>query len=367
MTNYVNWRISTAIALTLAVTPLPAKCNVNSADIIAESMSLSCIGWAPTGVCFWLKCRVFPPSCSVETSLKVRHYNPDAIVQVYQTPGDTPWGEMSFVSDALSLGQSGATPANADRISSKPRNKEKGKDLRKQSAKIINRHVDIIGSPGLLLVSEVIGSMEYGCESGVTPYMPYFVSTLDYYSWKYPYADWLKLATFIPGMREVGERNDGENTSMLLTGKFGNVYPRVGSLVQNDTYKASAVFAQRAADIATDPSAMHIYTYLGEKNSKAGWWPPGQVKEYTSKEGKWQMLYPRAESACHIFGDPSTKEESSLSGSEVDAAYDGYQGRRSDDGDYVWQLWRPYECCEKKGQVFLYSIDVNSSNSGSGE
>lgn len=358
MINWTYWRLSTAIALTLAVTPLPAKSNINSAEIIADSMSLSCIAWTPTGVCFWLKCRVFPPSCSVETSLKVRHYNPDAIVQVYQTPGDTPWGEMSFVSDALSLGQSGATPADAGRMSGKARNKDKGRDLRKQSAKVINRHVDIIGSPGLLPVSELLGSMEYGCESGVTPFVPYFVSTLDYFSWKFPYADFLNVATFVPGMREVGEREDGGNPTMLFTGRFGNVFPRIGSLVQNDTYKASAVFAQRAADIVTDPSAMHVYNYLGDRSGRDGYWPPGQVKEFTSKEGKWQMLYPKSDSSCHIFGEPSTRD----TGNVQEALFDGYQSRRSNNGDYVWQLWRPYECCEKKGQIFLYSIDIASGN-----
>ena len=24
---------------------------------------------------------------------------------------------------------------------------------------------------------------------------------------------------------------------------------------------------------------------------------------------------------------------------------------------YVWTLWRPYQCCRRRGQVFLYSID----------
>ena len=341
----------------ISVTPSKAYANINSADIIQDSLSFSCISWKPTGVCFWLKCRVFPPSCSVETSLKVRHYNPDAIVQVYQTPGDVPWEEMSFVSKLVAFDQTGSTPANADRITGADRSKKKGKDKRKQSSKIISRHVDIIGSPGLLPVSEVLGSTDYGCESGVTPFMPYYVSTLDYYSWKFPYSEFLEPATYVPGMREVGERKDGGNETFLFSGRFGNVYPRIGSLMQNDTYKASTVFAQRAADIATDSSALHIYTFLGEEKSKDGWWPPGQVKEWTSKEGKWQMLYPKAESGCHIFGEESTRKD----GSAIDALYDGYQHRRSDDGNYAWQLWRPYSCCEKKGQIFLFSIDTDST------
>ena len=347
----------TTLLLTIPYNP-SVKAEISSVEIMEESLSFTCVDWKPTGVCFWLKCRPFPPSCSVETSLKVKHYNPDAIVQVYQTPGEVPWDEMSFVSELFSLGQTGVTPSNNKQISGQnlaaKSKKEKSKKSKKPNSKIISRHVDVIGSPGLIPISQGLGSTEYGCESGVTMFQPYFVSMLDYYSWRFPYTDFLKVATFIPGMREVGEREDGGNETFLFTGRFGSVYPRIGSLMQNDTYKASTVFAQRAADIVTDSGAMHIYNFLGEKNSKKGWWPPGQVEEWSSSEAKWQMLYPKKESTCHIFGEPSTRDENIASAKEQ--LYDGYQSRRSKDGNYAWQLWRPYECCEKKGQWFLFSI-----------
>ncbi|MQT50281.1 TIGR03756 family integrating conjugative element protein, partial [Pseudomonas helleri] len=28
-------------------------------------------------------------------------------------------------------------------------------------------------------------------------------------------------------------------------------------------------------------------------------------------------------------------------------------------GDYAWALWRPYSCCERRGQTFLGSTDFN--------
>ena len=28
-------------------------------------------------------------------------------------------------------------------------------------------------------------------------------------------------------------------------------------------------------------------------------------------------------------------------------------------GDYAWALWRPYACCERRGQVFLGSVDFS--------
>jgi len=335
-------------AALLLLPSFDASAEINSASIMENSLSFSCIDWKPTGVCFWLKCTLV--SCSVETSLKVRHFNPDAIVQVYQNPGDVPWDEMSFISELAGSSQSGSTPANAGQ-------QEKNQKNKKPSSKVISRHVDVIGSPGLIPVSEFLGSMDYFCESGVTMYQPYFTSPIDYYSWRFPYTEFFNMATWVPGMREVGERNDGENKDFLFTGRFGNVYPRIGSLMQNDTYKASAVFAQRAADIVTDSGAMHIYNFLGEKNSKDGWWPPGQVKEWTSSEGKWQMLYPKAESTCHIFGEPSTRNNS-----DKNQGKDGYSHLRSKDGNYGFQFWRPYECCEKKGQIFLFSVEVQNEN-----
>ncbi|MCG8096721.1 MAG: TraU family protein [Candidatus Thiodiazotropha endolucinida] len=37
--------------------------------------ALMCMRWMPTGVCFWLRCSW--SGCSVRTSIKVGHYNPD--------------------------------------------------------------------------------------------------------------------------------------------------------------------------------------------------------------------------------------------------------------------------------------------------
>ena len=40
------------------------------------------------------------------------------------------------------------------------------------------------------------------------------------------------------------------------------------------------------------------------------------------------------------------------------ASLAGWGGGRVDsEGDYVWNLWRPYKCCQRKGQWFLFDID----------
>ncbi|WP_315941019.1 TraU family protein [Avibacterium paragallinarum] len=40
---------------------------------------------------------------------------------------------------------------------------------------------------------------------------------------------------------------------------MGNIYPRGGVVTQVDDYKASAVIAQRVADIVTRTGQLHIY------------------------------------------------------------------------------------------------------------
>ena len=54
--------------------------------------ALSCMQWMPIGVCFWLRCTW--SGCSVRTSIKVGHYNPDLVVSSYNELGGNPWAEI---------------------------------------------------------------------------------------------------------------------------------------------------------------------------------------------------------------------------------------------------------------------------------
>ena len=60
--------------------------------------------------------------------------------------------------------------------------------------------------------------------------------------------------------------------------------------------------------------------------------------EGDASTGKWQELTPVLSSSCTVF--PRT----------------GFL-TQAQQGDYAWALWRPYACCERRGQVFLGSID----------
>ena len=68
--------------------------TINTADIVFQTTTaaLSCMRWMPVGVCFWLRCS--PYECTVESSIKVGHYQPDAVVSSYNELGGNPWVEI---------------------------------------------------------------------------------------------------------------------------------------------------------------------------------------------------------------------------------------------------------------------------------
>lgn len=133
-----------------------------------------------------------------------------------------------------------------------------------------------------------------------------------------------------PGMREVGQNGD----------MWGNIYPRAGAISQTHDYKATAVIAQRVADLVTRTGQSHIYTPL-TASSRAEYWPPTPVIEGDSDNHRWQMLTPKKSAACSVFPDGS--------------ATDTYADKLAEDGAYAWTLWRPYKCCPRRGQTFLGS------------
>ncbi len=332
-----------SIALSISAVSSGGASAVTTAEILQSGTSLSCLSWKATGTCIWLKCAAF--ICSVRTSLLVKHFNPEAVVQVYRDGSDAPWSEVQFMVD---LATSISSPLSGGRDQSGSNQKadySKKDDLMK--SKLTRRLVDVVGSPAIYSSGELLSNFGAGCSSGVQPYRFYYSSSLDFFSWKYPYVDFLYPASFLLFNKEVGYRKDGSNQNVLLTGRWGNVFPRTGTATHSDHYKASAVMAQRAASIVTEQSASgHIASYLGDKGDKRWVVYPKEIKEWTSAEGKWQMLSPIKDSGCAIFGEMSNNWNPS-------SAIAGEKSRRSKEGDYVYQLWRPIECCERKGSFIM--------------
>ena len=58
-------------------------------------LEASCHNYCFLGICVWLRCTLF--SCSIETSEKIGHNNPDLVVSVYDFPGNNPFQEAEDI------------------------------------------------------------------------------------------------------------------------------------------------------------------------------------------------------------------------------------------------------------------------------
>ncbi|MBX2834841.1 MAG: TraU family protein [Micavibrio sp.] len=74
--------------------------EISTSDILnAPITDRSCHNYCLTGVCIWLNCGLH--GCSIETSIRVRHYQPDLVVGVYEAAGTNPWNEAREVFGTL--------------------------------------------------------------------------------------------------------------------------------------------------------------------------------------------------------------------------------------------------------------------------
>lgn len=290
--------------------------------------------WMPIGLCIWLDCS--PLGCGVSTSLKVGHYQPDLVVSSYNELGSNPWDEIrATLGSAQRAAASGILGSLIPIPIDSAGNRTEGTNRNRDHKNLIFRETDAIGHPQVLL-SELLPALL--CESEAVPFVPYFQSRLDALSWRFEIPEMLYAASLVPGLRELG-------SWPLQT--WGGVFPRTGWTIQAEEPKAAALNAQRAGDIVTRLDQPHVYLpliELGSVNQQV--WPPGPLMETDPTTGTWQMLLPVADSSCEVFG---VNDLASLSG------WGG--GRVDPEGDYVWNLWRPYRCCERAGEVFLLSID----------
>lgn len=285
---------------------------INSAAIIASSISPDCLEYKVVGICYWLYCT--PAGCKVRTSTKVRHFIPDAVVSAYANTGENPWTEVSPLGAPNLMAQAGndgtTNHSNENNIT---RTKE----------------ADVIGHPGGAIFSRFASASGYACKGATTPFAPYMLSTLDAIAWRYGIPESVYPEALTPGAREVG--------GMLSGDLWGNIYPRDGFLHQTDDYKAAAVFAQRAGDITTRYGQPHVYMPI-VASAEDGYWPAGALLEGDASTGKWQELTPTLSTTCAVFPN---------SGPHIQA----------EDEAYAWALWRPYSCCQRRGQKFLGSTD----------
>lgn len=284
--------------------------DINTATIMASTAAPSCADYKIVGVCYWLKCTYW--KCSVKTSTKVAHFIPEMVVSAYNHDDQSPWTEMKWLNKGVKGGQY-QTPS-------------------KMYTQFTFKNAEAIGHPGGLAL-QAINSSGYSCESQTIAYTPYFLSSLDFFAWRFGMPEMFYPESITPGLREVRASGD----------LWGNLYPRSGSVTQVHDYKAAAVIAQRVADIVSRNGQIHIYYPATKTSSRDGKWYPKEVKEGDEDTHKWQMLSPKNEQSCSIFPSGNATES--------------YSDKLSHTENYSWALWRPYSCCKKQGQVFLGNTD----------
>lgn len=306
----LNIRSIALASVISAILPVHAA-TTNSAQLAASTLSPDCLGYRVVGLCAWVLCA---PKCKVRTSVKVKHYVPELVVSSYHPTGENPWREVARLSPKTSQARGGgnmtARHANTRDILS-------------------FRNVDAIGHPGNLAFSQFAGASGYVCPSGTYPLAPHFLSTLDIVGWRYGPIEMVYPESLIPGLRELGRPGDN----------WGNIFPRTGFVVQADSYRASAVTAQRVADLVTRTSSPHVYIPLSPRR-RDGYWPPGPVVEGDESTHKWQAVAPKLENTCSVWPDRGPLSS--------------HADRIDESDSQVWTLWRPYSCCEKRGHTLIH-------------
>jgi integrating conjugative element protein (TIGR03756 family) len=233
---------------------------LDTATITASVVSPDCLEYRVVGICYWLHCTSH--GCSVRTSVKVRHYIPDAVVSSYSNTGENPWVEVRAMSQPNTTAQGGGDGTT---------NHNNENNLAKF------KNADVIGHPGNAAFGSFAAASGYFCNGAGTPFMPYLLSTLDTLAWRYNIPETVYPESLIPGMREIGTR--------AALNLWGAVYPRGGFLHQVDDYKSGAVVTQRAGDIVTRRGQIHVYQPL-LATPRDGYWPAGELIESDATTGK---------------------------------------------------------------------------------
>ena len=152
--------------------PLTAHTGtITTPEIITQttSASLSCMRWMPVGMCFWLRCSIY--ECSVETSIKVGHYQPDAVVSSYNELGGNPWIEIR---STLGVAQQSAANGLLGSLLAVPidsaGNRTEGGQGNKDHRNLVFRETDVIGHP-VSSLSSIVASTGYLCNSQTTSFL----------------------------------------------------------------------------------------------------------------------------------------------------------------------------------------------------
>lgn len=309
---------------------------INTVEITQQTMSaaLSCMNWEVRGICIWMSC--FGPFCSIQTNLKVKNHVPDLVVQSYDRANGEPWTESQDINQ-VSQGDADSSwvstiigwieDFDVDSVGIRGGVSTEGK--KDQHANLNYKLVDAYGNPALIAYNALAQStFGLACAGRTFPFFPYFISNLDSIAWRWDVPEMFYPQSWAPLITTYDLGNSANN--------YGAIYPRHGFMTAQDPLKAAVLSAFRAAHVITRAGEPHLYYTI--QMSAEGYWPSASLNQNDRDTGIWQMLYPKKDNDCQRFpysGNPSIS-------------------RRSSDGNYVWNFWKSYKCCQRAGQRLIH-------------
>lgn len=170
----MNHRLSLAeFTLIAGLFGAPQTHAITILDVGKAVASPNCLEYCFTGLCVFVHCTLVPPSCTIKTSPKVEHYNPDLVVSAYNLEVDggsgNPWDEVrasiglatKTVATKLLATLTGVTPGSGSATS------HPGKFVA-----LRHKEVDAIGHPLAKLGSLATTSGSGGVPGGAPPGSP---------------------------------------------------------------------------------------------------------------------------------------------------------------------------------------------------
>lgn len=297
---------------------------INTATISANTIMAmdSCLHYQIIGLCYWLN------ESGINTTLKVSHYIPDAVITVYNKVGDNPWTEVNATYDQAAYAAGNAQTHVAMPGFSMESGQGSSGDMIKTDLHL--KEVDVIGNP----VVSVFGNKVL-LPSQATAFFPYYQSMLDTLAWRFPPLETILYPqSLIPGLHDVGQ---------WPINTWGSIYPRTGFTTQPNDAKAAAVVALRAGHIVTRQDQPHLYKYL---SSDCGEHCSAVLVSENSNDTQWQMLSPIASSSCEVFGKNDSGGQQWGMGASQKA-----------NGAYAFNLWRRYHGCIQGDGKYIGSTD----------
>ena len=345
--------ISNGQELAQSFTTLQVLTNTLRPDVLAN-----CVQPRLLAVCVFLNCNPVEGSCGIETSLAIRHWNADLLIESCEQPGECPWAEMRLLWGGVqrvvlksifsSFGlANGITPLGGRPITGPSRSKMGQYDMH-------FREVNAWGhplSPGTL-ISTITAALPVGfaCPSETRPFQPYYQSTLDPMGWRFSMPDRLDPRSWIPQYREIG--------GGILSGRWswGAVWPRSGFILGYYAPKIGQALCHRVASLVTDqwryPRVYHP-TWMDRPDVDTMHmlsWPTEADERGAS--ARYQMIHPEVDNRCTQIAY-SNSMGWVLSHTDDDAPFDSK--------NTAWAVWRPYACCPNPNVAqFLFTIPIGA-------